>query len=425
MTVTKLTQKIISFVLLAKATQSFQDDRADQAISLKENTKIERLFSEGSEDPYDCNCVSIDSRVTDQWCIDDCLCPWCPGCGNDYCAGYCSCDGEKPTTTTPDPNAPTTTTPKPTTHDPSKPICGMPWKYNVIYIDYSINWNDLTSDVQACVDACFNVVIVSFWISGRLADAAQVWGQTMTTAMRQASLDYAHKNGAQILLAGGGATDNIEGAVASDQGAWYGSELAKDAKNLMFDGVDFDCELHPGNYKPFQDGTFQKFTIDSAREARKILGPDALILNAPQAPYFGAWTQEPTLGFTGILQDPECDLTAVSIQFYNQCPTCYISYESLFIDGDLSNADEGHELTGESAVLQMMNNGVDPNKLIVGKPIYSSGFASNGFVDIQELHDWGCKFSGDHGWNTGFMTWMYRRGSDYNDGFGKVIAKGC
>ena len=47
-----------------------------------------------AQNPNDCSCVSVDSRVSDQWCIDDCLCDWCDGCNVGVCAGFCdwNCD---------------------------------------------------------------------------------------------------------------------------------------------------------------------------------------------------------------------------------------------------------------------------------------------------------------------------------------------
>ena len=56
--------------------------------------------------------------------------------------------------------------------------------------------------------------MVSFWVHGMWADAAGVW-KFMSVSQRQAALDVAHSHGAQILLAGGGATDGIEGYSAS------------------------------------------------------------------------------------------------------------------------------------------------------------------------------------------------------------------
>ena len=194
--------------------------------------------------------------------------------------------------------------------------CEMPWEWNVIYVDYSIDWNDIGTDIKAATDACFNVIIISFWISGRLADAAQVWGQTMSEQQRQSALDYAHHHGARVILAGGGATENIENKVASHEGREYGKSLAEDAIKYGFDGVDFDLELKPGNNQPFYDGTMQEFLLAASHAAREILGPDRVITHAPQAPYLGTWAG-PGFGYTELMKDPSCEIDFVSIQFYS------------------------------------------------------------------------------------------------------------
>jgi len=392
----------------------------------------QELLEKLDDNTADCNCVAVDSRVSDQWCLDDCMCDWCPGCGNDYCAGYCACEGDKPT---PDPNGPTPppTTPATTTtpYDPDsgKVLCDSPFMYNVIYIDFGINWNDITVNIQEAVDNCFNILMVSFWVHGSFADAAQVWTY-MTNAQRQAALDVAHSHGAQILLAGGGATDGIENYVKNGEGDWYGRTLAEDAVKYMFDGVDFDVELQPGNNGPFQDGTMQQFILDASNAAREVFTaagkPDALITHAPQAPYLGVWTGEATMGYTGILKEPDCPIDFVNIQFYNQCPTCYSTYESLMIDGDAEGGD--HSLTGESAVAQMIANGVPPEKIVIGKPIGPTGYANNGYVSPKDLHDWGCQAKYDSetfkNWHTGFMTWRYAMG-DKDLSFGLYIKEHC
>ena len=35
--------------------------------------------------------------------------------------------------------------------------------------------------------------------------------------------------------------------------------------------------------------------------------------------------------------------------------------------------------------MEMVNNGVDMNKIVVGKPVGPAGYASNGYVDPKEL----------------------------------------
>lgn len=381
----------------------------------------------------DCECVSVDGRVSDQWCVDDCICDWCPGCNQGYCEGFCDYYCDKPPVTDPptvgptDEPGPTTSTVYTTAFDPNNHPCEGNFTWNVIYLDYSIDYNDLGTDIQTCVDYCYNVIIISFWISGRFADAAQVWVQTMDEDQRQAALKIAHDAGAYVLLAAGGATENIEHLIDADDGTSYGKSAAEDAVKYGFDGVDFDVELQPGNNEPFHDGSFQKFIIDASHAARQVLGPNRLITHAPQAPYLGVWAGEPGYGYTEILAAPDCEIDFVNIQFYNQCPTCYSTFDSLMVDGDAEGGD--HSLTGQSALKQIIQNGVPPERLVIGKPIGPSGFANNGYVDPVSLHDWGCQVmneDGYNGWHTGYMTWMYRKSEpQLVESWGKAVASTC
>ena len=72
-----------------------------------------------AQNPNDCSCVSVDSRVSDQWCIDDCLCDWCDGCNVGVCAGFCDWNCDAPPTYGPTDKPKTTTSKEPETPAPS------------------------------------------------------------------------------------------------------------------------------------------------------------------------------------------------------------------------------------------------------------------------------------------------------------------
>ena len=50
-----------------------------------------------------------------------------------------------------------------------------------------------------------------------------------------------------------------------------------------------------------------------------------------------------------------------NVQFYNQGNTTYDTYDSLFVDS-------GH-LNPESALYQLIDQGVQPEKIVLGKPV--------------------------------------------------------
>merc|ERR1711976_353652 len=202
-------------------------------------------------------CKSVDPRVTDEWCELDCECDICPGCNQDYCAGFCDWVDDRPTTVKPT-WAPTQE-PQPTQpFDPDNALCGSSFKRNVIYLDYKIDWSHLENDIKASIDACFNVIMLSFYIGTgpQPADALVTW-QGMSKADRQSILDYAHARNVVIMMSLGGATDHIEPLVKAGTGAEYARPACQFCVDYDLDGVDFDIELQPGNNGPFQDGSMQ------------------------------------------------------------------------------------------------------------------------------------------------------------------------
>jgi hypothetical protein len=101
---------------------------------------------------------------------------------------------EKPTTTT---TEKTTTTKSTTTIEPVPTACEYAHKYNVIYMDYKINWSNITSDIVAAVDNCYTVINLSFWLyNSGFVDASLTFSQ-MSDSDRANALNYAHSRGAK------------------------------------------------------------------------------------------------------------------------------------------------------------------------------------------------------------------------------------
>lgn len=365
-------------------------------------------------------CVSVDSRVDDVWCENNCACDWCPGCDQTYCEGFCETRmvDDEVTTTAPEPHSETTTqNPGPIPPNPNT-NCDSPFLYNVEYLDWKVNWDDLGHDIRASIDNCYNIIMLGFYIGSenKPMDAVNTWVEDLIEAERAELLDYAHSRNAKIMLSLGGATDHITAQVASGDGVTYAKAACEYALKYGFDGVDFDIELPPGMSGPFRDGTMQQFIYDGTTECRRILGPNKLISHAPQAPYFGDWADS-TLGYTQVMVDYPDLIDFVNIQYYNQGQTLYTTYENLFVAA-------GSWVTN-TAVFEIADNGVDINKLVVGKPVGPSGYASNGYIDPKTLHDMGCQAMRQRGWNAGFMNWMYAKDSEDWITFGNEVAKGC
>jgi len=273
----------------------------------------------------------------------------------------------------------------------------------VIYIDWKVSsWSDLGVDIKKAVDAGYNVIILSFYLENGPADAAIVWN-SMTSSQRKSAISYANDRGAAVLVSAGGATFSLESAIS--KGTSYATsfcgEVASWVVSTGLNGVDFDMEATPGDSAPFRDGTAITWLAECSLAARKILGTSRLISHAPQAPYFGTWAG-PSLGYTALYKTVPDTIDFFNIQFYNQGQGTYNSYETIFTyEADFP----------DTAIKEMINNGIPADKLVVGKPTKVS-YASNGWVDACNLHKWGYQAYIEYGWNAGFMGWMWDTAPD-------------
>merc|ERR1712130_980034 len=148
---------------------------------------------------------------------------------------------------------------------------------NVIYIDYKINWSDVTSDIKAAVQAGYNIIILSFYLQrSGLVDAALSF-EKLPVEKRNSIIEFAHENGAKILISAGGATEHIDYMLldtiplelAFSQGEEYARGVAEKVNALNLDGIDFDLELLPQNNQPFLNGRMAEFIKGTVSGGRK------------------------------------------------------------------------------------------------------------------------------------------------------------
>jgi len=291
------------------------------------------------------------------------------------------------------------------------PGFSRPSTYRVLYLDWRLNWSDMTKDLGATLDMGFNVIILGFYLT-KPADADLQWTM-LTDDQRKGALKMIHSRGAKLMVSSGGATFPFESHVKKGVGdaQSYCTEASQWAIEYGFDGIDFDMELAPGNSKPLADGSAVDWLVACTKASRTILGTNRLISHAPQAPYFGSWAG-PNFGYTSVYkQAPTIDF--FNIQYYNQGSTSYLSYEDIFIK---------NKQFWNTAVLEINRNGVPLHKLVVGKPA-GQGYASNGWVSGSNLHKFGNQACNDFGWNAGFMGWMYAPQDPSVKDFGKGISK--
>eukprot|EP00039_Didymoeca_costata_P025329 m.12990 g.12990 ORF g.12990 m.12990 type:complete len:346 (+) comp4765_c0_seq1:44-1081(+) len=272
----------------------------------------------------------------------------------------------------------------------------------VIYMDYKISWNDIGSDIKAAVDMGATVVVLGFWMHDRGGvDAAQTWEST-SQADKNAVLQYIHAKGAILMVSAGGATENVEQYVKDNNptGAAYGSAVAKFAKDNMLDGVDFDLELAPGASGPFKDGTFISWAVAATKAAKQTLGThDSVISHAPQGPYLSPEWAGSKAGYVEIFKQARGDIDFLFIQFYNQGPGVYDTYEQLFVK-------PGASWAAGSAVEDIIKSGIPPQFIVIGKPV-AAAYASNGMVPPATLAEWINTARKSFDYDGGVGGWMY------------------
>jgi hypothetical protein len=273
-----------------------------------------------------------------------------------------------------------------------------------IYVDFAgFNWNHPSYTVKDMADAGFNLIILAFKVGLGAADMAQAFAGEPDD-LKKAAIEYAHSKGAKVMISAGGATDTPYSNTAVD----YAKSAAEFAQKNYLDGVDFDMEnLQPG-FKATgktSDETIQ-WLVDASNTVRKILGDDAIITHAPQAPYFGKigggagtnpWTQT-SGGYTAVYKQAS-HIDYFLTQFYNQGATCYTDYKGLF-----ENSSDCPDFPGTS-VKEIAAYGIPLEKIVVGKPVRQQD-ASNGQMTATQINSI-FKQARLMGYNTGVMGWMW------------------
>ena len=296
------------------------------------------------------------------------------------------------------------------------------FKYNVIYVDWMVSWNPrpFKQELKGIVDQNYNIVILSFLNAADLdnptvVDALDVWVNVLTDDDREEVKDYYKSKGAKLMLSIGGDEDYIDGddgVIANQKGAEYAKIGADMVLKYNLDGLDFDLELDNDNFwiepdhthDKFYSGEFQKFMTDGLVQARSQLPLGQYIIShAPQAPYFGnlaSTNGTDDHGYTQWMLDNQDNpgVDFVNIQYYNQY--AYYDYNAIFIK------ETDNWWFQETAVKQLYQAGVKPEKIVVGKPLTEDD--GEGYIDPTSLGAWGCQAKKDINFLGGYMTWMYR-----------------
>ncbi len=290
--------------------------------------------------------------------------------------------------------------------------------YKVVYIDQPDYWWPLSKMAQTFYDAIdigFNVLILAFLVNGQAADMVSAWSTQLNAVnpdtgkpYREEILEYAHQRNSVILVSTGGATETDYWNTDPTD---YGTTVANFAKDNLFDGVDFDLEHFSPNltFPGFTSQQTIDWLVTATNATRGILGSNAIITHAPQAPYFGpvgsdkSWAG-PLGGYTAVYKGA-LSINFFNIQCYNQGDECYTTYETIFINSCANFP--------ESAFTQF-DSDVPLEKLVLGKPMRQGIDAGSGYNTPQEINSIMIEGKNNLGWTAGVMTWQwpYRDSND-------------
>ena len=282
----------------------------------------------------------------------------------------------------------------------------------VAYIDKITKWwgCDVPQDIGLPTEPTksHNVIALSFWTSDGPADAATLWANlpgyippncgygTTNDEMQQNLIKKYHDNGVKVIVAAFGATDYP----TPKDPTKVCTDLAQFVIANRLDGVDLDYE----DSGAFEQGRGAQWLITCTNVLRQYLPQGKYILtHAPQGPYFTTASLYPDRAYLAIDQQVGQLIDWYNVQYYNQGPGIYESYQDCFVK---CSAFPG------TAVLEL--NGLK-SKVAVGKPV-TSGDANNGWVAASTLASWLQQANREAGWCGGAMFWQLSSDADRSYG---------
>jgi len=277
----------------------------------------------------------------------------------------------------------------------------VPSPIKALYVDWKgINWNSPQQTILDAFNSGWNVIIISFYLSGSgPADMAQAWA-SVSAANQQSTINTIHSKGGVVLVSLGGSTDSPFSRNAQSVGEIVG----KWAQANHLDGVDFDLENFASGFRggSLSDTQTVDWVANATNAVRQVFGSGGIISHAPQGPYFGpvgatnTWAGK-TGGYTGVYQKAPT-INFFNVQFYNQGTSCYVDYNGLFVTSC--------SVFPSTSVGEIAKAGIPLSKIVVGKYIATSD-ASNGYIAPGTLHTYFTQAKSNLNWNTGVMAWVW------------------
>ena len=264
----------------------------------------------------------------------------------------------------------------------------------VTYVDTWRNWHNIPAVNETGI---YNVIILAFLMSSGPTDVVQLW-QGLTPDIRTSDLEAYHNAGKLLMVAAFGDTDsNLSG-----MDPWLlASNISTFVNDNKLDGVDVNFE----DFNCFNSNpeVCIDWIVTLVEELHAKLAR-AIITLAPVAPWFsthsynGAWLK--------IHERIKDKVAWYNIQYYNQGVNSYTDCNSLFTD-----TESRSNLTSQTSVAALIAAGVEPGKIVVGKPSTPSD-ALNGYVDANTLAQYLREFPGTRDLG-GLMTWQLKNDTSW------------
>lgn len=260
------------------------------------------------------------------------------------------------------------------------------------FVLYDDDWTNGGSPPAPSAIPGVNVFILGFWLAATNGPADMVEGWNELTAAQRASIKSEYNAaGVLLLMSVFGSTDTPTSSGLSATG--LASSIAASVKSLSFDGVDVDYE----DFGAMNGGTAVNWLVSFQQSLRNNLGSSYVITHAPVAPWFTTDTAAyPGGNYLQVHQRVGSTIDWYNVQFYNQ-------------NGDYQNCQSlltSSVAFPQAALFQIIANGVDANKLVIGKPAASSGDANSGYIDPATEAQCVAQAKAQ-GWNGGLMYWQY------------------
>lgn len=230
-------------------------------------------------------------------------------------------------------------------------------------------------------------------------------------------VNQTHKAGKKIILTVGGATElpTTPAYFTTNDPTQLAHTLAAVVTSIGLDGVDIDYEDDYSNGNPgltgYGDtrapgsGPAVDWLVTLTKTLRQLLPKEKgyIISHAPQAPYFD-------LGYDKVYQQISDDIDWFNVQFYNQCPGCYETYDTLIVKETINVPKSCVKVWDGSLTDIVKKHNVPEEKIVLGK-IVAQGDGNNGFIapsdlaqDIAKALSPFPKLRGAFGWQWGSDT---------------------